>query len=60
MLNYRKMYLELFNAISDALSHMEQQNFGLAKTRLQQAQQFAEDQYINAPPQTEHENAAKQ
>ena len=31
MANYEKMYSTLFNAITDALEQIEQQNFGSAK-----------------------------
>ena len=34
MANYEKMYSTLFNAITDALEQIEQQNFGSAKDLL--------------------------
>ena len=43
---YRKMYYRLFNAISDALEEMEQQNYGQAKERLIAAQQECEEMYL--------------
>lgn len=44
---YRASYLTLFNGITDALAMLEQQNFGLARERLIQAQQQAEDRFIH-------------
>lgn len=46
MANYQKMYSLLFNEISDALEEMDQQNFGLAKKRLLNAQLHAEALFI--------------
>ena len=46
MENYQKMYSLLFNAITDALEQIEQQNLGIAKTQLISAQQNAEELYI--------------
>ena len=40
---YQKMYTTLFNAITDALAQME------AQETLRQAQQTAEDLYLEAP-----------
>ena len=48
MTNYEKMYSSLFNAITDALEQIEQQNFGSAKDLLIAAQQKAEEIYISA------------
>ena len=48
MANYEKMYSTLFNAITDALEQIEQQNFGSAKDLLIAAQQQAEEIYITA------------
>ena len=48
MANYDKMYSLLFNAITDALEQIEQQNFGSAKDLLIAAQQKAEEIYITA------------
>ena len=48
MANYEKMYSTLFNAITDALEQIEQQNFGSAKDLLIAAQQKAEEIYITA------------
>ena len=46
MPDYEKMYHLLFNAITDALEQIEQQNFGSAKDLLIAAQQQAEEIYI--------------
>ena len=48
MANYEKMYSTLFNAITDALEQIEQQNFGSAKDLLIAAQQQAGEIYITA------------
>ena len=44
---YRKMYLVLFNAITDAVQSLNHQNIGRAKDILIQAQQEAEEIYIS-------------
>lgn len=46
MPNYEKLYFKLFAAIADAVEHMEQDNYGLARERLISVQQEAEEQYI--------------
>ena len=46
MSSYQKMYLELFNAITDALQQISQHNYGLAERILIKAQQEAEEQYM--------------
>ena len=48
MPDYEKMYHLLFNAITDALEQIEQQNFGSAKGLLIAAQQEAEEIYMSA------------
>ena len=48
MPDYEKMYHLLFNAITDALEQIEQQNFCSAKDLLIAAQQEAEDIYMSA------------
>ena len=48
MENYQKMYSTLFNAITDALAQIENQNYGDAKSTLIAAQQKAEEMYITA------------
>lgn len=45
---YKKMYYILFNAMTDALRALEEQNFGLAKQRLINAQQQAEEMFLDA------------
>lgn len=47
-MDYEKLYLLLFNAITDALKQMESQNFGTAKETLITAQQEAEELYMSA------------
>jgi len=44
---YRKMYVQLFNAITDALFCMEQQNYGAARQLLEEAQQKCEEIYMD-------------
>ena len=41
-----KMYLLLFNAITDALKEIKNQNYGKAAELLRKAQADAEDMYI--------------
>ena len=48
MENYQKMYSLLFNAITDALAQIENQNYGDAKDMLISAQQKAEEMYITS------------
>ena len=48
MPDYKKMYHLLFNAITDALTQLEAQNYGNAKDALISAQQKAEEIYITA------------
>ena len=50
MPDYEKMYHLLFNAITDALEQIEQQNFGSAMDLLIAAQQEAEEIYMSAEP----------
>ena len=45
-MDYQSLYHKLFNACTDALSDIAQQNFGQAKERLIAAQQEAEEQYL--------------
>ena len=45
---YKKMYFHLFNAVTDALAALEQQNFGAAAELLVQAQQACEEIYLDA------------
>lgn len=46
---YKKMYLTLFNAITDALELMQKGNSAGAADVLKRAQQSTEEQYISAP-----------
>ena len=48
---YKEMYYHLFNAMTDALALMEQQNYGMAVQRLMQAQQETEELYLEAGEQ---------
>ena len=48
MTDYQKMYLILFNAITDALEQMEKQNLGSAKDLLTTAQQKTEEIYMES------------
>lgn len=43
-----KLYKFLFNEITDAIEDMNNQNFGLAKCKLINVQQKAEEIYISA------------
>lgn len=49
MPDYQKMYLELFNAITDALEELNRLNIGAATERLLRAQTDTEDLYIDTP-----------
>ena len=46
MPDYQALYFKLFGAVADALEHMEEDNYGLARQRLIAAQQEAKEQYI--------------
>lgn len=48
MPDYEKMYHLLFNAITDALTQLETQNYGDVKDALIFAQQKTEEIYITA------------
>ena len=48
MPDYEKMYRLLFNAITDALTQLEAQNYGDVKDALISAQQKTEKIYITA------------
>ena len=48
MTDYRKMYLLLFNAITDALEQLDAQNYGEARNTLIAAQQKAEEIYMES------------
>lgn len=48
MPDFEAMYFQLFNAMTDILTQLEQQNYGQAKQLLITAQQQAEQQYLDA------------
>ncbi len=48
MVPYQKMYVHLFNAITDALEELRSQNDDQAKAILMKAQQWAEELYIES------------
>ena len=48
MENYQKMYSTLFNAITDALAQIENQNYGDAKSTRIKTKKKAEEMYITA------------
>lgn len=50
---YKKMYYRLFNSITDALTALEQQNFGAAAEILRQAQIDSEEIYLDAEDEDE-------
>ena len=45
---YKQMYLHLFNSVTNALEHIEAQNFGLAKEALIAAQQKCEEMFLES------------
>ena len=47
MPDYQKLYTTLFNAITDALREIDALEITKAKQRLIEAQQAAEERYIN-------------
>ena len=49
---YEKLYFHLFNAVTDALIHMENRNYGLAEQCLKEAQQGAEEIYVDGEKDT--------
>ena len=55
MQNYQKLYTTLFNAVTDALEQLEQQNFGVAREFLRQAQQQTEEWSISAEESAEEQ-----
>ena len=52
-MDYQTLYYKLFNACTDALNDIEQQNFGQAKQRLIAAQQEAEESYLRQTDERE-------
>jgi len=47
MVNYQKLYTLMFNAATDAIRAMEQQNYGVAMDLLKNAQITAEETYLD-------------
>ena len=45
---YKKLYLLLFNAITDALEQLKKQNVGTARELLISAQKSAEELFLDA------------
>ena len=55
---YKKMYLKLFNAVTDALEAMERRNYGQAEDLLKRGKQAAEELYLAGDgPENAGENA---
>lgn len=48
MPDYQEMYFHLFNAITNALGHLERQNYGMAAECLKAAQIDGENAYLTA------------
>ena len=46
MVNYETLYFGLFNAMTDALAALKEQNYGMAQEIMVAAQQKAEDAYL--------------
>ena len=46
-MDYKKLYFHLFNAATDALQAIEQQNYGQSEALLTAAQQDAEEMYMD-------------
>lgn len=46
-MDYRKLYFHLFNAVTDALQAIEQQNYGQESAILITAQQETEEMYLD-------------
>ena len=46
-MDYKKLYFHLFNAVTDALQAIEQQNCGQASAILISAQQETEEMYMD-------------
>ncbi len=46
-MEYKEMYYSLFNAVTDAIEQIQEQNFGIASQTLIQAQIKCEELYIN-------------
>lgn len=57
MQDYRALYFQLFGAVADAVEHMENENYGLARQMLIAAQQQAEEEYISMECERESKTA---
>ena len=44
--DYKQMYLNLFNAVSDAIEQIENKNYGFAEQMLKLAQEECEEIFI--------------
>lgn len=44
--NFKQLYFALFNAISQAIKHIDEENYDAARTILVAAQKFSEELYI--------------
>ena len=47
-MDYRLLYLHLFNAVTDAIEALKALNYGMAEEILKQAQQETEEMYVEA------------
>ena len=45
-MNYEQLYYPLFNACTDAITQIDEQNYGMARRILMEAQQKAEQQFM--------------
>ncbi|MBQ9249172.1 MAG: hypothetical protein IJ179_02270 [Oscillospiraceae bacterium] len=54
MPQYKKMYFHLFNAITDALKKLDEQDIPQAQSILIAAQQWGEDYYIETVEKTDN------
>jgi len=50
---YKKLYYQLFNAVTDSLSAMDLENYGQARQILMNAQQTCEELYLQLSPDEE-------
>lgn len=44
---YQKMYYKLFNAMTDAIQAIKEQNYGMARELMETAQQEAEEIFLD-------------
>lgn len=61
MINYEKMYLRLFNRITDALKELDKCNYGKAAEILRSGQKETEEMYMDSetdmPPRNDGKTA---